>query len=132
MSKHHCLPLCRLSSRESPRDLKEGLTLCAFEVKPEACSRTDWVSFNCQMGRGRTTTGMIVASLIATIQLEELADSQDLLDGEYTDGDSTDASQYLNGEWASGRLPLMMQANTRRYSSSSPFSAMANVGQTSC
>lgn len=59
--------------------------------------------FNCQMGRGRTTTGMIAASLIATIATEtkeELArdeatdpeDEDDLLDLE-------DETQYLNGEY---------------------------------
>lgn len=40
---------------------------------------------------------MIVASLIATIQLDDLTESEDLSDGDWIDGDSTDASQYLNG-----------------------------------
>lgn len=58
--------------------------------------------FNCQMGRGRTTTGMIVASLIATVQLDDMmAESTGNLlddDDESSNGDySTDASQYLNG-----------------------------------
>lgn len=53
------------------------------------------------MGRGRTTTGMIVASLIATIQLDDMDTYRidDLMADDYVDGDySTDASQYLNGE----------------------------------
>lgn len=61
------------------------------------------VRFNCQMGRGRTTTGMIVASLIATIQLDDLGpdSAEESLNGSLMDGDySTDASQYLNGKIA--------------------------------
>ena len=44
---------------------------------------------------------MIVASLIATIQLDDMESNRidDLLGDDYVDGDySTDASQYLNGE----------------------------------
>lgn len=53
------------------------------------------------MGRGRTTTGMIVASLIATIQTDDMSSDHidDLAMDEHDDGDySTDALQYLNGE----------------------------------
>ncbi|RSH87875.1 uncharacterized protein EHS24_000393 [Apiotrichum porosum] len=62
---------------------------------------TDFV-FNCQMGRGRTTTGMSVASLIATIvkgdmTKEGIADEED--DGIEDDGDVQDSSQFLNGEY---------------------------------
>jgi len=68
-------------------------------------SGTTWI-FNCQMGRGRTTTGMIAASLISTIRshdIEELSiedlesDSADLpfdkIDGSYEE------QAYLNGEY---------------------------------
>lgn len=54
------------------------------------------------MGRGRTTTGMCVASLIATIEQNSL---QDLLaddEDEEEEGDQgLDQTQYLNGQ--SGR-----------------------------
>lgn len=57
--------------------------------------------FNCQMGRGRTTTGMIVASLIATIQMDNLPSeiADDLLDESYDPGHGTEAEQYLDGEY---------------------------------
>lgn len=53
------------------------------------------------MGRGRTTTGMSVASLIATIvkgdmTKEGIADEED--DGIEDDGDVQDSSQFLSGE----------------------------------
>ncbi|WVF68673.1 hypothetical protein IAT40_003444 [Kwoniella sp. CBS 6097] len=61
---------------------------------------TDFV-FNCQMGRGRTTTGMTVASLIATI-----ANDIQVLDMEYDEEEEGDdlegmpeRTQYLNGEY---------------------------------
>lgn len=56
--------------------------------------------FNCQMGRGRTTTGMIAASLIATIAEEDMSDPalfEEDMDGE-TDTDMPEEAQYLNGE----------------------------------
>jgi hypothetical protein len=60
-------------------------------------------SFNCQMGRGRTTTGMIVASLIATIRMDDKSaeSTEDLLEEpfESNDGHGTDAEQYLAGEY---------------------------------
>lgn len=52
------------------------------------------------MGRGRTTTGMIAASLIATIATGDMA-----VEGMYEDEDEADlddiedANQYLNGEY---------------------------------
>lgn len=52
------------------------------------------------MGRGRTTTGMIAASLIARITLENNCD--DLLDGNEsdTDDDLQEETQYMNGaQW---------------------------------
>jgi hypothetical protein len=63
--------------------------------------------FNCQMGRGRTTTGMIAASLIATIagksgtqgEGEEGVgedEGEEGVAGE-DEGLGTEADQYLNG-----------------------------------
>lgn len=53
------------------------------------------------MGRGRTTTGMIAASLIATITKNDLAgrigdDDED--DVELDMGMPAEAEQYLNGQ----------------------------------
>ncbi|WWC93062.1 uncharacterized protein L201_008027 [Kwoniella dendrophila CBS 6074] len=62
---------------------------------------TDFV-FNCQMGRGRTTTGMTVACLIASIaadhkdQVLEFDDSDDETDH---DEPMPEAHHYLNGEY---------------------------------
>lgn len=54
------------------------------------------------MGRGRTTTGMIVASLIATIAKEDM-DSTDVDDPEdsqdYVQGIAAENEQYLNGRF---------------------------------
>lgn len=63
-------------------------------------SQQDDFVFNCQMGRGRTTTGMIAASLIATIAEEDMSDPalfEEDVDGE-TDVDLPEEAQYLNGE----------------------------------
>jgi hypothetical protein len=58
-------------------------------------------SFNCQMGRGRTTTGMVAASLIATIRAgkTDVEDKDDSDDWNDTTGmDLAEETQYLNGE----------------------------------
>lgn len=63
--------------------------------------------FNCQMGRGRTTTGMIAASLIATIAEEDMSDPA-LFEEEGDDDvdlDMPEEAQYLNGEWPSSERP---------------------------
>jgi hypothetical protein len=59
------------------------------------------------MGRGRTTTGMILASLIATIdrpaeELEEVLDEVE--EEEYDEDDKAESARYLNGEATSSRL----------------------------
>nr|XP_031859044.1 uncharacterized protein CI109_005550 [Kwoniella shandongensis]KAA5526116.1 hypothetical protein CI109_005550 [Kwoniella shandongensis] len=63
---------------------------------------TDFV-FNCQMGRGRTTTGMTVASLIATIATDDHAFEVFSSASEEEDDEDLDqvpeATQYLNGEY---------------------------------
>ncbi|ODO07006.1 hypothetical protein I350_04372 [Cryptococcus amylolentus CBS 6273] len=65
---------------------------------------TDFV-FNCQMGRGRTTTGMAVASLIATIAVDEApfdhglhTDDEEEVEEE-EDEAVPEATQYQNGEY---------------------------------
>ena len=59
---------------------------------------------------------MIVASLIATIQLDNMDSDRidDLLGDDYEDGDySTDASQYLNGDSQFPCTPLNANPLTR-------------------
>lgn len=58
-------------------------------------------SFNCQMGRGRTTTGMVAASLIATVASEDTERLLEQADGEaeHESGEMAESKQYLNGEW---------------------------------
>jgi hypothetical protein len=60
------------------------------------------ISFNCQMGRGRTTTGMCVAALIAAIE-HGTADDQDEDDeeeeNEQDEADlNSDEVQYMKGQ----------------------------------
>nr|XP_019043261.1 hypothetical protein I302_07836 [Kwoniella bestiolae CBS 10118]OCF22191.1 hypothetical protein I302_07836 [Kwoniella bestiolae CBS 10118] len=56
--------------------------------------------FNCQMGRGRTTTGMTVACLIASITSDEQALDLDESDEESDHGEPIhETAQYLNGEY---------------------------------
>ncbi|WWC73457.1 uncharacterized protein I206_107427 [Kwoniella pini CBS 10737] len=60
---------------------------------------TDFV-FNCQMGRGRTTTGMTVACLIASITSDDEAIYLDYSDGESDDQEPIlETNQYLKGEY---------------------------------
>ena len=58
-------------------------------------------SFNCQMGRGRTTTGMVAASMIATVASEDTERLLEQADGEaeHESGEMAESKQYLNGEW---------------------------------
>jgi len=53
------------------------------------------------MGRGRTTTGMIVASLIATIRQNDMSvdNVDDLMEEEDEDVHASEATQYLMGEF---------------------------------
>lgn len=63
--------------------------------------------FNCQMGRGRTTTGMITACLIATTdnwtgrEEENGAHIEDMMSGAYDslDGPSEEEA-YMQGKWS--------------------------------
>lgn len=61
--------------------------------------------FNCQMGRGRTTTGMIAASLIASIAKEDMNDPALFEDeAEEIDLNMPEEGQYLNGGLRRGAL----------------------------
>ncbi|KAG9052633.1 hypothetical protein FS842_009475 [Serendipita sp. 407] len=84
----------------TPRDVFE-------QVVKEGYKAGDLV-FNCQMGRGRTTTGMVCASLVATVlygdyRLEANSqtvgtESDELEPPSMTDGVSEETA-YLNGEY---------------------------------
>ena len=73
------------------------------------------------MGRGRTTTGMIAASLIATITIEETnleseVEIDEEEDGDLEQGVAGEAAQYLNGansrQFSSGLLtPLFLHGH---------------------
>eukprot|EP01117_Protostelium_nocturnum_P005712 TRINITY_DN2062_c1_g1_i1.p1 TRINITY_DN2062_c1_g1~~TRINITY_DN2062_c1_g1_i1.p1 ORF type:complete len:575 (+),score=149.24 TRINITY_DN2062_c1_g1_i1:32-1756(+) len=56
------------------------------------------VVFNCQLGRGRTTTGLVCAYLIMYVHLTHLEES--LLDTSATEGKSDGSPDYLNGEYS--------------------------------
>ncbi len=65
------------------------------------------------MGRGRTTTGMCVASLIATVQsgqvdelLREEEEEEDEAGGDEGGALALDETQYLNGELSDPCLPV--------------------------
>lgn len=69
--------------------------------------------FNCQMGRGRTTTGMVTACLIATamnlkrdeyvpeVEPDSIADDYDAIDG------PSEEEAYLQGADFSTRAPVL-------------------------
>lgn len=61
------------------------------------------------MGRGRTTTGMVAASLIATISTEDadvfLSDTDS--EAEHESGEMAESKQYLNGAWEHPRPFLL-------------------------
>lgn len=57
-------------------------------------------TYNCQMGRGRTSSGMIAASITASIMADVhigLGESETLSPVET---DWTEERAYLNGEWS--------------------------------
>lgn len=97
MSKLLYPPPCRLLSLALRRVCAKTATLCR-SCTPSTCSLS---RFNCQMGRGRTTTGMIVACMIATIAEGDMVkeDEEDHDDEPEEDGiEMHDAQQYLDGE----------------------------------
>ena len=61
---------------------------------------TALISFNCQMGRGRTSTGMIAGAIIASIDSAD--DPTQLASDKADEDDDNDYSEetaYLNGMW---------------------------------
>lgn len=93
----------RIAITDEQAPLPAALQVIVTRVMMGVREGDDFV-FNCQMGRGRTTTGMIAASLIATIARDDTSDEVYESDGEtvYEDGEEVDldeAAQYLNGEY---------------------------------
>ncbi|BEI83204.1 hypothetical protein CcaverHIS002_0310720 [Cutaneotrichosporon cavernicola] len=95
----------RIAITDEQAPLPAALQVIVTRVMMGVREDDDFV-FNCQMGRGRTTTGMIAASLIATIAREETSAEVYESDGESEDRESEDdevdldeAAQYLNGEY---------------------------------
>jgi len=65
--------------------------------------------FNCQMGRGRTTTGMVAACLISTILTQELPQSATIL--EQNDSDLIDVDDGPSAEevYSKGEYKVILQ-----------------------
>ncbi|CAK9780633.1 hypothetical protein CC85DRAFT_329266 [Cutaneotrichosporon oleaginosum] len=92
----------RIAITDEQAPLPAALQVIVTRVMMGVREGDDFV-FNCQMGRGRTTTGMIAASLIATIAREDTSDevyqSDEETEDEDDDVDLDEAAQYLNGEY---------------------------------
>ncbi|KAF7295972.1 hypothetical protein MKEN_01411800 [Mycena kentingensis (nom. inval.)] len=95
----------RIAITDEQAPLPDALSQLFERVQSNLPTVGDFV-FNCQMGRGRTTTGMVAACLIATIvkwdgkepqfDVEETADSETIYDS--MDGPSEEEA-YLAGEY---------------------------------
>ncbi|KAJ7822077.1 inositol hexakisphosphate-domain-containing protein [Mycena olivaceomarginata] len=92
----------RIAVTDEQAPLPDALSQLFDRVKSGLTQAGDFV-FNCQMGRGRTTTGMVAACLIATttnwIGKEPKYDEDDLTDTyDSMDGPSEEEA-YLQGEY---------------------------------
>lgn len=90
--------------------LPEALCALLQRIRSGLKSNCDFV-FNCQMGRGRTTTGMVMASLVATIdaQTEHDVPDRDLVNRiqiSVMDGYSEEDA-YLRGRHIHGRCDFL-------------------------
>ncbi|WVN86977.1 uncharacterized protein L203_102152 [Cryptococcus depauperatus CBS 7841] len=100
----------RVAITDEQAPLPTSLQVLVNRVAQGLTQGTDFV-FNCQMGRGRTTTGMTLASLVATITLDESPiDAENQTDSNEDDNDDdeaednevmNEAAQYMNGEYKS-------------------------------
>ncbi|KAJ7249237.1 inositol hexakisphosphate-domain-containing protein [Mycena haematopus] len=92
----------RIAITDEQAPLPDALSQLFDRVKSGFAQAGDFV-FNCQMGRGRTTTGMVVACLIATTMnwngkepkydQEDLTNTYDPMDG------PSEEEAYLQGEY---------------------------------
>ena len=82
-------------------------------VKDSLSKGSDFV-FNCQMGRGRTTTGMVTACLIATVEYGgyiQLSDSptEEALEESYDSMDGpSEEETYLQGKCIQAHSPIFL------------------------
>ncbi|ORY34932.1 inositol hexakisphosphate-domain-containing protein [Naematelia encephala] len=91
----------RVAITDEQAPLPAALQVIVGRVVDGLKANEDFV-FNCQMGRGRTTTGMITASLIVTIATEDMAlESEMEMEEEESQhtGIEAESAQYLNGEY---------------------------------
>lgn len=94
----------RVAITDEQAPLPESMAIILERVKVGLGSATDLI-FNCQMGRGRTTTGMVCASLVATVlygdyRMESATTDESGTQEAFimTDGVSEEEA-YLNGEY---------------------------------
>ncbi|WVQ79454.1 hypothetical protein IAT38_001552 [Cryptococcus sp. DSM 104549] len=87
----------RVAITDEQAPLPATLQVLVDRVAQGLKEETDLV-FNCQMGRGRTTTGMAVASLIATIAVRDTSSAVLSEDEDEDEGDEEvhEATHYLN------------------------------------
>ncbi|KAK1923782.1 inositol hexakisphosphate-domain-containing protein [Papiliotrema laurentii] len=100
IEEHYRVDYARVAITDEQAPLPASLQVIVGRVAKGLKESSDFV-FNCQMGRGRTTTGMVAASLIATIATEDMelerADEAD--EEEQESGEMAEMQQYLNGEY---------------------------------
>ncbi|KAJ7285370.1 inositol hexakisphosphate-domain-containing protein, partial [Mycena rebaudengoi] len=93
----------RIAITDEQAPLPDALSLLFDRIKSGLTQAGDFV-FNCQMGRGRTTTGMIAACLIATTMnwngQEDIFDHDEAVEDVYNSMDGpSEEEAYLSGEY---------------------------------
>ncbi|KAG8824150.1 hypothetical protein FRC17_009172 [Serendipita sp. 399] len=95
----------RVAITDEQAPLPESMATILERVKSGLSTAGDLV-FNCQMGRGRTTTGMVCASLVATVLYGDYRLEANAGNGSESpplpiiDGDgASEETAYLNGEY---------------------------------
>lgn len=103
IAEHYHVDYFRLAVTDEQAPLPATLQTLVQRVVLGLKDGADFV-FNCQMGRGRTTTGMSAACMIATIAncdmaAEMAADEAAAADETVDEDDMEDETQFLNGEY---------------------------------
>lgn len=86
----------RIAVTDEQAPLPEALTVIINRVRESLDDDSVDYVFNCQMGRGRTTTGMIASSIIASIS--KVDDVSKLVVEKVVEGDVSEKEAYLAGE----------------------------------
>jgi len=89
VSERYNVDYARIPITDEQAPLPDGLTQLVERVE-SSVNDGDELIFNCQMGRGRTTTGMVAASLISTVAVQASIDKNVL--------GSTDTGLYRDYE----------------------------------